>query len=143
MRPAVGLMLGLALLACAKPEPGADHYGRGMDAYREKDYAAAANYLQQAADSGQVLGMAMLAGMLLQRKGIPRDAVKASGWIEKAANQGYVEAQSITGLLYFNGIGVKPDAAKARLWLGKAASQGDTQSAWVLENLAERGAIRL
>ena len=99
MRPAVGLMLCLALLACAKP--GEDHYGRGMDAYREKDYAAAANYLQQAADSGHVLGMATLAGMLLQGKGVPRDAVKAAGWIEKTANQGYVEAQSITGPALF------------------------------------------
>lgn len=141
MRPAFGLMLCLALLACAKP--GEDHYGRGMDAYREKDYAAAANYLQQVADSGHVLGMATLAGMLPQGKGVPRDAVKAASWFEKAADQGYVEAQSITGLLYFNGIGVNPDAAKAHLWLGKAAAQGDTQSAWVLENLAERGAIRL
>ena len=141
MRPAVGLMLGLALLDCAKPE--ADHYGRGMEAYREKDYAAAANYLKQVADSGHVLGMTTLAGMLLRGKGVPRDAVKAASWFEKAANQGYVEAQSITGLLYFNGIGVKSDAAKVRLWLGNAAAQGDTQSAWVLENLAERGAIRL
>ena len=141
MRPAVGLMLGLALLACAKL--GADHYGRGMDAYREKDDAAAANYLQQAADSGHVLGMATLAGMLLQGKGVPPDAVKAAGWFEKATNQGYVEAQSITGLLFFNGIGVKHDAAKAHLGLGKAAAQGDTQSASVLENLAERGAMRL
>ena len=82
MRPAVGFMLCLALLACAKP--GEDHYGRGMDAYREKDYAAAANYLQQAADSGHVLGMATLAGMLLQGKGVPRDAVKAASWFEKA-----------------------------------------------------------
>ena len=83
--------------------------------------------------------MASLAGMLLQGKGVPRDAVKAAGWFEKAANQGYVDAQSITGLLYFNGIGVKPDATEAHLWLGKAAAQGDTQSAWVLENLMSVG----
>ena len=81
--------------------------------------------------------------MLLKWQGVPRDAAKAAMWFEHAASLGHVESQSIVGLLYFNGIGVPHDTAKARIWLTKAAGNGDKQSAWVLDNLAERGAMRL
>ena len=107
-----------------------------------KRYADAATHLEQAAHADHVLGMATLASMLLKGEGLPRDATRSALWFENAANLGNVECQSIIGLLYFNGIGIQHDPAKARTWLSKAAGNGDKQSAWILENLAERGVAR-
>lgn len=133
----------LILIAAACAEPGEDAYGRGMDAYGAKRYAEAATHLQQGAEAGYVLSMATLGGMYLKGKGVLANPVHAASWFEKAATLGNREAQSIVGLLYFNGIGVKTDTSQARFWLRKAAAQGDKQSAWVLENLIERGTMRL
>jgi uncharacterized protein len=135
------LLCCLALMACSKA--GEADYGKGMDAFSEKRFIVAAQYLQKSADAGHLLGMATLATMLLKGQGVARNANQAAQWFEKAANQGHVDSQAILGLLYFNGIGVAPDTAKARLWLAKAAGQGDKQSAWVLDNLVERGVMRL
>ena len=129
------------IIACSKA--GETDHGKGMDAFAEKRFTDAAQYLQKSADAGHILGMATLASMLLKGQGIARNPNQAAQWFEKAANRGPVDSQSILGLLYFNGIGVPPHAAKARLWLMKAAAQSDKQSAWVLENLVERGVIRL
>ena len=128
-------------MACSKA--GEADYGRGMDAFSEKRLIEAAQYLQKSADAGHLLGMATLASMLLKGQGVARNPNQAATWFEKAANQGHVDSQAILGLLYFNGIGVAPDITKARFWLAKAAGQGDKQSAWVLENLVERGGMRL
>jgi TPR repeat protein len=135
------LLLVFIIAACA--QRGEEAYGRGMGAYGAKRYAEAATYLQQGAVAGHVLSMATLGGMYLKGTGVPANPVKAAGWLEKAASLGNREAQSIVGLLYFNGMGVKRDATQARFWLRKAAAQGDKQSSWVLENLIERGTIRL
>ena len=131
----------LAIAACSLP--GETDYANGIDAYADQRFTDAAPYLQKSAQAGHVLGMAMLAGMLLKGQGIARDATRAAEWYEKAASRGHADSQAILGLLYVNGIGVPHDATKARLWLGKAAEQGDKQSAWVLENLVERGVMRL
>ena len=136
----LAVVLCWSLLACSNAGDAA--YGRGMDLYSAKRYAEAATHLEHAAQADHVLGMATLASMLLKGEGVPRDATQAALWFEKAANLGNVECQSIIGLLYFNGIGVQHDPAKARTWLSKAAGNGDKQSAWILENLAERGAAR-
>jgi TPR repeat protein len=135
------LVLLVFLLACAKP--GEEAYGRGMDAYAKKHYAESARYLEKGAQEGHLLSMATLATLYLKGTGIPPDPRKAAFWFEQAAIGGNVISQSIIGLLYFNGIGVKQDLGQARKWLAKAAANGDTKSAWVLENLAERGALRL
>ena len=111
------------IIACSKADE-TDH-GKGMDAFAEKRFTDAAQYLQKSADAGHILGMATLASMLLKGQGIARNPNQAAQWFEKAANRGPVDSQSILGLLYFNGIGVPK------------------QSAWVLENLVERGVIRL
>ena len=138
--PTLAVVLCWSLLACSNADDAA--YGRGMDLYSAKRYAEAVTHLEQAAHADHVLGMATLASMLLKGEGVPRDATQAALWFEKAANLGNVECQSIIGLLYFNGIGVQHDPAKARTWLSKAAGNGDKQSAWILENLAERGVAR-
>lgn len=135
------LLCCVFLTACA-PTGEAD-YGKGMDAFSEKRFSDAGQYLQKSADAGHLLGMATLASMLLKGQGVARNPNRAAEWFEKAANQGHVDSQAILGLLYFNGIGVAPDTAKARFWLTKAAGQGDKQSAWVLDNLVERGTMRL
>lgn len=135
------VLLFWSLLACSHAGDAA--YGRGMDLYRAKHYAEAAIELEQAANAGHVHGMGMIATMLLKGQGVARDAAQAAIWFEQAATLGNVESQSIVGLLYFNGIGVPHDASKGRIWLTKAAGNGDKQSAWVLQNLAERGALRL
>ena len=135
------LLCCLALMACT--QAGEADYGKGMDAFSEKRFSAAVQYLQKSADAGHLLGMVTLASMMLKGQGIARNPNQAAQWFEKAANQGHVDSQAILGLLYFNGIGVAPDTAKARFWLTKAAGQGDRQSAWVLDNLVERGTMRL
>ena len=131
----------VVLMACAQAGEADD--GKGMDAYAEKRFSDAAQYLQKAADAGHVPGMATLATMLLKGQGVARNPNRAAEWFEKAANQGNVDSQAILGLLYFNGIGVARDPVKARIWLTKAARQGDKQAAWVLDNLVERGVMRL
>ena len=141
VRARAATFLCFAFIACSPP--GETDYGKGMDAYAEKRFTDAAPYLQKSAAAGHILGMATLAGMLLKGQGMARNSALAAEWFEKAANQGHADSQAILGLLYVNGIGVPHDAAKARLWLAKAAGQGDQQSAWVLENLVERGVMRM
>ena len=140
-RRAAYVLYCLALMACSKA--GEADYGKGVDAFLERRFSDAVPYLQKSADAGHVLGMATLASMLLKGQGVARAANQAAQWFEKAANRGHADSQSILGLLYFNGMGVAPDTAKARFWLTKAAEQGDKQAAWVLENLVERGVLRL
>jgi uncharacterized protein len=135
------LLCCFVLMACA--QAGEADYDKGMDAFSEKRFSDAAQHLQKSADAGHLLGMATLASMLLKGQGVARNANQAAQWFEKAANRGHVDSQAILGLLYFNGIGVASDTAKARFWLTKAAGQGDKQSTWVLENLVERGVMRL
>lgn len=129
------------LIACANAVD--DNYGKGMDAYAAKNFAIAATHLERVAHAGHVLATAQLASMYLKGEGVIRDMSQAAKWFRIAAEKYNVDSQAILGLLYYNGLGVPKDNAQARVWLGKAAKQGDKQAAWVLENLAVRGAMRL
>ena len=100
----------------------------------EKDSAAAAVWLQKAADQGHIDAQRELARAYGSGEGVARDMAKAFHWYEKAAIQGdeLSETQLVTA--YEKGIGIPRDDAMAMEWRLKTASRGG-----VLGSIAQLG----
>ena len=111
--------------ATDKPSGTADSlYEAGMELYDQKDYSAALNHFQEAANDGSIAAMVKLGEMYSKGEGIERDDQTAIEWYTKAARQGDVVAMYSLADLYENGLGVKHDYQKAMQWYTAAADGG-------------------
>jgi TPR repeat protein len=102
----------------------------------ETDAHAAARS-KESAESGQLLGMAELAGCYYRGRGIPRDYLKAVEWAKKAVNDaestpdinlgpmGIWDCYATLGCCYYSGNGVAKDLVRAAEYFKKAADEGD------------------
>lgn len=70
-----------------------------------QDQAAAADWLQKAADGGDIPAAAMLGNAYMNAMGVPQDDNKAFGLVTKAATGGNAGAQVDLGYLYLSGRG--------------------------------------
>jgi len=88
-----------------------------------RDYRAAAEWYQKAADKGNLAGQLHLAALYRDgAEGFERDMAQAAEWYRKAADQGDVGAQGMMGTLYSMGQGVEQNYAEAYYWLDLAAA---------------------
>lgn len=118
------LMAALAALALGPglaPPAMAQHGDEGDIAYRRGlahksggEAALAAHWLGVAAARGMPEAMFMLATMLLDGDGVPRDEAAARRWLEAAAEQDYPEAWQQLGLL-------EQDPQKAAQYMRRAS----------------------
>ena len=91
----------------------------------KKNYVAAYDVLQSAADAGSALAQRTLAYMYKKGRGLSQpDPNKALYWYQQAAEQGNARAQVYLGDMYYKGFaGSEPNYLKAFDWYKKAALQ--------------------
>lgn len=112
---ALALGPGLPPLAMAQHgDEGDIAYRRGLAHKSGGEAALAAHWLGVAAARGMPEAMFMLATMLLDGDGVPRDEAAARRWLEAAAEQDYPEAWQQLGLL-------EQDPQKAAQYMRRAS----------------------
>ncbi|MFC0251764.1 tetratricopeptide repeat protein [Massilia consociata] len=89
-------------------------YRRGLSHKNGGDAGLAAHWLGVAAARGMPEAMFMLANMLLDGDGVPRDEAAARTWLEAAAELDYPEAWQQLGML-------EKDPQKAAQYMRRAA----------------------
>lgn len=115
-----GLTAALIALVLAQPamaqhgDEGDIAYRRGLAYKSGGDGALAAHWLGVAASRGMPEAMFMLATMLLEGDGAPRDEARARKWLEAAAELDYPEAWQQLGMM-------EPDPQKAAQYMRRAA----------------------
>jgi hypothetical protein len=114
------LALIFALAASAAAGPLDD----GMDAYRAKEYAKAAEAWRPLAEKGDPVAQFRLGMLYAEGKGVERNEATAFTWIRRAAEQGNADAQYDVGTSYVSGVGVAKDEKEAARWFQRAANQG-------------------
>jgi hypothetical protein len=95
---------------------------------QSRDPVKAVAWYEKAAAAGNSVGMARLARMYVEGRGVSRDPAKGREWLEKAAAAGDSDVMYFLGYMYESGDrkwGVMRDYAKAREWYQKAAAAGD------------------
>jgi uncharacterized protein len=113
----------LAAIALAAPAVAAPA-DEGTAAYREQDYAKAAEIWRSAAEKGDAASQYLLGTLYAEGKGVERDDKAAVEWFERAATRGDARAQYNLGASYAEGTGVAPSPADAAKWFRRAANQG-------------------
>jgi TPR repeat protein len=88
------------------------------------DAKAGADWLQKAADGGNVEAAARLGNAYMNGDGVDQDDSKAFALVTKAANAGHGGAQVNLGYLYLSGRGVTKDPYQGMVWTVKAGEQG-------------------
>jgi hypothetical protein len=94
----------------------------------------AARWIEAAAQAGMAPAQIVWGQLLLDGKGVERDASAAFGWFQEAAAQGDVEARNMVGRCYEQGWGVTVDAERATESFEIAAGAGHV---WGQVNLAQ------
>lgn len=94
------------------------------------NYAAARNWLDNAADAGDPEAMLGLGILYANGRGVPRNDTTALTWYYKAANAGDTMAMRMMGHAYITGDIVAADDTKALGWYRKAADAGDPEGAY-------------
>lgn len=111
-----------------------------VDTWSDKGPAEAAEWLQQASDSGNPDAAFQLALMSLEGwNESPPDMEEAVRLFRAAANEGHVQAQNNLGSMYENGEGVAQDYQQARQWYEKAAAEGESYAVNNLGALYAKG----
>lgn len=114
------IVAALAALLLAQPamaqhgDEGDAAYRRGMSYRANGDAALAAHWLGVAASRGMPEAMFLLANMLLEGDGVPRDEAAARRWLEAATQLDYPEAWQQLGMM-------EQDPVKAAQYLRRAA----------------------
>ncbi len=103
------------------------------------DPVEAARWLGAAARYGVVEAQNAYAQLLLDGRGVPRDANAASAWFEVAANAGSVDARNMLGRCHELGWGAPADPGRAAACYREAAEQGLDWAQYNLANLLARG----
>lgn len=85
---------------------------------------AVARFVGEAAAAGSAEAQAAYAQLLLDGRGVARDAVAAFRWFGVAAAQGHVEAINMCGRCLDLGWGTPVDKAAAAKWFRRAAERG-------------------
>jgi TPR repeat protein len=118
----VAACLALALLAGSLHAQGS--LEDGLAAYRDGDYAKAAQLWRPLADKGDAEAQYRLGSMYAEGKGVERNDATALMWFQRAAERGNAAAQYNVGASYATGVGVEKNDAEAAKWFRRAADQG-------------------
>ena len=105
----------------------------------EQDFAAASNWLREAAIQGVANAQYNL-GVLYERGlGVTKDDVRALLWYHSAAEQSHPLAQYNLGNFYLQGRGIPLSYAEAVHWFKAASDQGIAKATYNLAVLTEDG----
>jgi hypothetical protein len=96
----------------------------GEAAYREKEYAKAAELWQPLAEKGDATAQYNIGTLFAEGKGVTPNDATAFMWFQRAANQGNATAQYNVGASYAAGAGVAKSDADAAKWFRRSADQG-------------------
>jgi TPR repeat protein len=97
----------------------------GFTYWLDGNNVEAAKWYRRAAEQGNLLAQADLAGMYKEGKGVPQDYVEAAKWCRRAAQNDTVEktpiptkamSQHELGTFYEKGLGLPQDYAEAAKW---------------------------
>jgi TPR repeat protein len=106
----------------------------------QTDPAAAAQWLQRAADQGDAEAQALLGLQYEEGEGVAADLKKAMSLYELAAAQDYGPAQQMLAVKYlFGAEGVRADPPKAAKLMRSAASQGSSSAQYLLGEMYRTG----
>ncbi len=136
---AVRTLLAILIAATLLAAPAAaEDYWKGVEAYRNENYAAALREWQPLADNGDALAQTSLGYMYAKGLGVVRNQATAIRWYRLAA-QGNVSAQHNLGDIYARGTGVPQDYAEAAVWYRRAAEQNYPTAQYNLAVLLAEG----
>ena len=99
-----------------------------LNAYSDKNWAAALPACTREANAGNQPAQRNLGIMYDQGLGVGRDPAQAALWFRKAAEAGNRDASYQLATMYENGRGVTQDTRQALDWYRKAALLGDVDS---------------
>jgi len=133
---ALALAMAAPLSATAQDD---DAFARGVAAYEDGDYEAAAELWTPLAEDGTPEAQRNLAQLYRLGLGVERDNARAYELYTAAAEQNSVEAQVNAAFLLLTGEGVKKNPKQAALWFAKAADQGDALAQFNLGLMHEKG----
>ena len=105
---------------------------RGLEAYRQQDYANAEKNLLPAAERGSAEAQYYLGCIYRDGSAGTLDPVKAAEYFTLAAESGYAEAQRELGYCYASGSGTDQNTELAAKWFEQAAEQGDSMAQYEL-----------
>ena len=127
---------GLLLLNRAAAKGYAPSQARVGYVYEHgKDFAKAAEWYRKAADQDDEMGLCNLGVLLLQGKGVAKDAAQGIALLTRAAEDGSDFAKYRLAACYERGEEVAQDLQKCVEWYAKAAEQGHGPS---INNLADK-----
>ena len=124
MKILLSVLMGFVLLLLCSTEGWSDDFGKGLQAYKKKDYETALREWIPIAEKGNPEAQNNLGVMYLNGEGVDPDYKTAMKWFTLAAEQSVADAQNNLGLMYGNGQGVKQDLVYAHMWWDIAASEG-------------------
>jgi TPR repeat protein len=133
-----------ALAACNEavsryPNIARFRFELGRVLFSSKDYSAAREQYNRAADLGSAVAMNNTGFLYESGLGVTQDDAEAKRWYEQAAAAGNSLAMNNLGNLYLYGNGVPEDYAQARSWYEKAAATGYADAMNNLGNLYLNG----
>ena len=107
--------------------------------YSARDFAAAFEWCQRAAD-GELAWAQYNLGLMVQKgEGVARSETEAAHWYRLAASQGFADAQQRLAELYYLGQGIQRNYTHAALWYRRAAEQGSARAQFQLGHLYDVG----
>jgi uncharacterized protein len=130
------LALSCILIMLAAPISAQD-FQKGLEAYRNGDYATALKEWTPLAEGGDSVAQYNLGVMYKNGWGVSQDDKEAVRWYRLAAEQGYAMAQFTLGAMYENGQGVLADYVIAHMWYDIADVNGNEKGAGNREDIAK------
>jgi uncharacterized protein len=118
------LQFGCAVFVLVAATAWAGALEDGEAAYRDREYAKAAELWQPLAEKGDAAAQYNLGTLFAEGKGVEHDDAKAFVWFHRAADQGNAAAQYNVGASYAEGAGVEKSDVNAAKWFHRAADQG-------------------
>ena len=106
-----------------------DDYGKGVLAYKAKDYAGAMRLWKPLAEKGDARVQFIVGNLYYKGQGTNQNDKLAFKWFKRAAEQGYLRAQNNLGTMYMRGLGIRQNYTRAFIWLNIAASKKDETAA--------------
>ena len=117
------LCLAVAVLLGSAGMGWSADFQKGLDAYKNKDYATALREWKPLAEQGNAEAQYILGWMYEYGKGVLQDDETAVKWYKRAAEQGNAPAQTNLDLMYHQGQGVPQNYEAATKWFKLTAEQ--------------------
>jgi TPR repeat protein len=99
-RTLASLVIGLSLALAGTTNAWAQDFDKGLNAYRNADYATALEEWRPLAEKGNAKAQDGLGLMYATGKGVPKNSIAAADWWMRAAQQNYAKSQYNLGVLY-------------------------------------------